>query len=208
LAPDTTAPIGHSIPSPAANATGWNNTDVMVNWAWSDETGGSGIDVARCPTTSISSSEDTLPAISFCKDYAGNTGYAAYPFKVDKTAPSLDPIIKPNPAVRGGQASVSINGVDERSGIASERCSVLDTSRTGERSVTCTVKTTRATPHPKPSGTWSSDENFTLEMTRKVSPFKFLNYQCVFDQSPETTSVSTRTSSASATAFDRSRFAA
>jgi hypothetical protein len=140
LVPDTSAPIGYGNPSPAANATGWNNTDVTLTWGWSDETGGSGIDVARCPTISISSSEGTLPATSFCKDYAGNIGYAAYPLKVDKTAPSLYPIIKPNPVVRGGQVSVSINGVDERSGIASQRCGVLDTSRVGERSVTCTVE--------------------------------------------------------------------
>jgi hypothetical protein len=112
----------------------------MVTWAWGDETGGSGIDVAHCPTTSISSSEGTLSVTSFCKDYSGNTGNAAYPLKVDKTAPSLNPIITPNPVVLGGRASVSIKGVDDLSGIASQRCGVLDTSRVGERSVTCTVE--------------------------------------------------------------------
>ena len=39
--PDTTAPTASPTQSPAANAAGWNTSDVTVSWNWSDDAGGS-----------------------------------------------------------------------------------------------------------------------------------------------------------------------
>jgi hypothetical protein len=86
---DSTAPTASPVQSPAANLNGWNNTDVTVNWNWSDNTGGSGIDSANCTTNSVSSGEGTLTLNATCKDLAGNTGSASYTVKVDKTGPSV-----------------------------------------------------------------------------------------------------------------------
>jgi hypothetical protein len=49
--------ISPTTQSPAANAAGGNNTDITVDWKWSDDAGGSGIDGANCTTTSTSSGE-------------------------------------------------------------------------------------------------------------------------------------------------------
>jgi len=85
---DKTKPVAAPTQSPAANGAGWNNTDVVVTWHWTDA-GGSGIDTANCTTTSTSTGEGTITLNASCKDNAGNTGTASYTVKVDKTAPAI-----------------------------------------------------------------------------------------------------------------------
>lgn len=86
---DAIPPTAAPTQSPAANGAGWNNTDVTVNWNWTDNAGGSGIDSANCTILSPSSGEGTLTLNANCKDNAGNTGSASYTVKVDTTAPSI-----------------------------------------------------------------------------------------------------------------------
>ena len=86
---DTVAPTANPSQSPAANANGWNNSDVTVNWNWADNAGGSGIDPANCTTSSTSNGEGTLTLTANCKDLVGNTGNASTTVKVDKTAPII-----------------------------------------------------------------------------------------------------------------------
>lgn len=88
-APDAIAPSAAPSQSPAANANGWNNSDVTVTWNWADNAGGSGIDPANCTTASTSSGEGTLTLNATCKDNTGNAGSAFYTVKVDKTAPGI-----------------------------------------------------------------------------------------------------------------------
>jgi hypothetical protein len=92
-----TAPTDASAPtatvtsvSPDANTSGWNNTDVMVTWSWSDEAGGSGIDNAACTTSSTSTGESEITLTATCKDLAGNEGSASYTVMVDQTLPVAD----------------------------------------------------------------------------------------------------------------------
>jgi hypothetical protein len=74
--------------SPTPN-TGWNSTDVTIVWNWTDS-GGSGIDPANCPASTVSSGEGAAVLVSAtCKDLAGNTGSASYTVKVDKTSPTI-----------------------------------------------------------------------------------------------------------------------
>jgi DNA-binding beta-propeller fold protein YncE len=84
---DATPPSASPTQSPAANINGWNNTDVTVNWNWSDS--GSGINPANCTTSSTSAGEGMITLNASCKDIAGNTGNATYTVKVDKTAPTV-----------------------------------------------------------------------------------------------------------------------
>ena len=50
--PDDTGPVAHPTLSPAANAAGWNNTNVTVNWNWTDDL--SGIVNGPCEPSSTS----------------------------------------------------------------------------------------------------------------------------------------------------------
>src|SRR5437899_7953556 len=84
--PDTTPPTASPSVSPARNSFGWNNTDVTVNWNWTDN--GAGLDSANCTTSSASSGEGVQTLTATCKDLAGNVGSASYVVQVDKTSPT------------------------------------------------------------------------------------------------------------------------
>jgi hypothetical protein len=86
---DMTAPTAKPIQSPAANAAGWNDTDVTVAWSWGDNPGGSGIDPSHCTQSSGSTGEGTLALSATCQDLADNQSSASYTVKVDKTAPTV-----------------------------------------------------------------------------------------------------------------------
>lgn len=50
---DTTPPTANPVLNPSSNTAGWNNSDVTINWNWSDELGGSGIDTNNCTTSTL-----------------------------------------------------------------------------------------------------------------------------------------------------------
>lgn len=86
---DSTPPTSSPTASPAANGSGWNNSDVTVAWNWSDS-GGSGVDPASCTASSTSSGEGaSLTLSATCKDLAGNEGTASRQVSVDKTPPTV-----------------------------------------------------------------------------------------------------------------------
>src|SRR3984957_11032086 len=55
---DDVSPTASPTQTPAANANGWNNTDVTVDWNWSDD--GAGVDTSNCTTQSISVGEGVI----------------------------------------------------------------------------------------------------------------------------------------------------
>jgi hypothetical protein len=67
------------------------------------------------------------------------TGSTAMPVVVyvDQTAPTLNPVVSPNPVEIGGSATVVANAADAMSGLASSSCGVLDLQTAGVKSVTC-----------------------------------------------------------------------
>jgi hypothetical protein len=215
---DKTPPTASPAQSPAANGAGWNGSDVTVDWNWTDEAGGSGIDSANCTTSSISTGEGEISLNATCQDLAGNQGAASHTIKVDKTRPTasaaaspgpnavgwnntdvtvsfsgddgtgsgidscsapavlssegaglsasgtctdltgngsepatasgididktrptLAPVVSPNPVALGGAATVSSGAADSGSGIASKPCGALDTATPGLKTVTCTA---------------------------------------------------------------------
>jgi hypothetical protein len=143
---DTTAPTAFPTQSPAANANGWNNSDVTVTWNWADNPGGSGIDSAHCTTSSTSSGEGTIELTATCKDLAGNEGSASYTVYVDKTAPTASASASPAANANGWNntdVTVSFSG-DDGTGSGIDFCSdniVLGNEGDGQSaSGTCTDK--------------------------------------------------------------------
>jgi hypothetical protein len=116
---DCTPPKASPTQSPAANANGWNNSDVTVTWNWSD-TGGPGIDPANCPTSSTSSGEGTMQLSASCTDVKGLQGSASYTVQVDKTPPQTSAVASPLPNTAGwnnSNVTVTLNATEKLSGI-------------------------------------------------------------------------------------------
>jgi len=134
---DATAPTIIGSASPAPNAAGWSNTDVTVSFTCADPLSG----VASCgPNQTLSSDGAALSASGTATDQAGNTASAVVSgIKLDKTAPTLAPVVSPNPIVLGGSATVSSGAADALSGLASQSCGPLDSSTVGAKTVTCTA---------------------------------------------------------------------
>ncbi|MFN8491581.1 MAG: choice-of-anchor D domain-containing protein [Caldilineaceae bacterium] len=92
--PDSTGPVAHPTLSPAANAAGWNNTNVTVNWNWSDS--GSGIVNGPCEPSSTSDlGVGTQTLTAYCVDEAGNLTQASYTVKVDRAQPLIRANVSP-----------------------------------------------------------------------------------------------------------------
>ncbi|MFN8440653.1 MAG: glycine-rich protein [Caldilineaceae bacterium] len=92
--PDNTGPVANPTLSPAANAAGWNNTNVTVNWNWTDDL--SGIVNGPCETSSTSNiGAGTQTLTAFCADEAGNLSQASYTVKVDRAQPLIRTNVSP-----------------------------------------------------------------------------------------------------------------
>jgi hypothetical protein len=134
---DKTIPTATASPTPAANANGWNNTDVTVSFTGSDAL--SGIDTCSVSVT-LSSEGAGQSASGTCTDKAGNiSAPATATVNIDKTAPTLSPSVSPNPAVLNGSATANPGASDVLSGIDTASCATVDTSSVGPHSVNCTA---------------------------------------------------------------------
>ena len=137
---DCSPPTANPSQSPAANANGWTDSDVTVFWNWSDNTGGSGLDLTHCTTNSKSSGEGVQTLTATCQDKAGNVGSASYTVKVDKTAPVANPVQSPVATASGWTTSqnVTVNwnwtdpstGSGTGSGLDSANCTTSSNSGT------------------------------------------------------------------------------
>jgi hypothetical protein len=87
LIDDSSAPTANPSQLPAANAAGWNNSNVTVTWHWSDNVGGVGIDSANCLASSTASTDGTQTLTATCRDLVGNNNSATYDLQIDKTPP-------------------------------------------------------------------------------------------------------------------------
>lgn len=118
---DTTAPTANLVQSPVANGAGWNNSDVTVNWNWTD-VGGVGIDFSNCTLSTISSSEGINNLDASCADLVNNTGLAIYRVQLDKTAADTSLDVTPPASSNSTDASFEFSGSDAGSGIARFEC--------------------------------------------------------------------------------------
>jgi RHS repeat-associated protein len=116
---DTVAPVIHAAATPAANAAGWNNSDVTVSFTCSDA-GGSG--VPHCPDPVTVTSEGTgLTVTRSAVDLAGNETPVTVTLNIDKTAPKptitapadAAVVIDPHLAITGAAddaVTITVNG--------------------------------------------------------------------------------------------------
>ena len=99
---DTIKPTANPVTSPAPNAAGWNNTPVTVTWNWADNPGGSGLDTANCPATSVINTAGAQMFGVTCKDLAGNAAQAQVFTLIDWYAPQFFPAqAEPAPNLAG-----------------------------------------------------------------------------------------------------------
>ena len=123
--------------SPAKNGNGWNNSDVTLSWSCSDALSGP---VAAADSASVTSEGQHQQKTGHCADKAGNTSSSTDgDVNLDKTKPSLNPTVSPNPVLLNGAATASPNASDGLSGLASASCPSVDTSTLGSHTVTCSA---------------------------------------------------------------------
>ena len=139
--PDTTAPtvVAHATSEP--NAAGWYSGDVVVTFTCNDE-GGSGIPDGACPADQILSGEGAITSTSVTvTDGAGNVSAPSNVVEVniDKTAPTLAPVVSPTPVLLNGVADAAPMPADNGSGVDHATCDPMTTSSVGTKSVTCTA---------------------------------------------------------------------
>jgi hypothetical protein len=141
VAVDVAPPTASPTQSPAANNLGWNNTNVTVDWHWTDNAGPLAIDVLNCTTSSISSGEGAALGLEAnCQDRTGNVATpASYLVKVDTTKPTLSPSVSPSSIFLNGTATVTSGASDALSGLYEDGCGALDTTTPGTNTVTCTA---------------------------------------------------------------------
>jgi Tol biopolymer transport system component len=146
--PGTTTSVGDGTPptiSAAAtvppNAAGWYAGNVTVHFSCADA--GSGIPAGACPADQTLSVEGAAvaSAAQTVTDAAGNTSAASniVVVKIDKTAPTINPSVSPNPVLLNGTATVASGVADALSGVASQSCGATATSSVGAKTVSCTA---------------------------------------------------------------------
>jgi uncharacterized protein YjbJ (UPF0337 family) len=140
---DKTPPAVTATRTPAANANGWNNTDVTVSFTCADSL--SGVASVSGPRT-LNTEGANQAATGTCTDRAGNTADAAVSgINIDKTPPTITGARTP-PANANGwnntDVTVSFACSDSLSGVASTSQPTTLTTEGANQSVTgnCTDK--------------------------------------------------------------------
>lgn len=114
---DKTAPQISATITPAANPSGWHNTDVIVTFTCSDDNSG----VEQCPNPITINTETTGQVVTgTVKDHAGNSATTSVAINVDKTVPEISTAVAPLPNANGwhnGDATITFSCSDERSGV-------------------------------------------------------------------------------------------
>ena len=114
---DKTPPTISGSRTPAANANGWNNTDVTVSFTCSDGLSG----IASCSGPTVLSGEGAGQSVTgTAVDKAGNSASETVSgINIDKTPPSLSNLMaNPNPAAVKTAVTLSATVGDALSGVA------------------------------------------------------------------------------------------
>ena len=141
VAGDTGGPIASPTQAPPANAAGWANATVTVEWNWNDP---SGIDAASCTETSTSRGEGVITLTASCTDRLRNASVVTFVVRVDTTAPVITIRTPASTYVQGQVVIADYECRDITSGIAT--CTgivadgvAIDTTTLGERTFTVTA---------------------------------------------------------------------
>ena len=141
---DSVAPTPDPTLSPAANAAGWNDGPVTVDWGWSD--GGAGIDTTACTQQSTSAGEGVQQLTASCSDLAGNTASDSMTVRVDTGDPTVS-ISSPADGASypvhqqvsaGYSCADAVSGIDTCTGTVPDGAA-LDTATVGVKAFTVTA---------------------------------------------------------------------
>ncbi len=188
---DKTAPSITPSTNPAANANGWNNTDVVVSFTCDDTL--SGTKSCSNATTTLSSESANQAVTGTAVDNADNSASSTATVKIDKTRPVLSGAPTTSPNANGWySANVAVHwtALDGLSGI-DPATQPSDTSLTGEgQGLTATASvsdkagnTTTATSGPAvnidktaPNTTATAPANWNnTDVTVTLAPFDSLS---------------------------------
>ena len=136
---DKTAPTLTAQETTMPNGEGWYKSDVTVHFTCTDAV--SGIPAGACPADQVLTSEGVAVS-SLAKsvnDAAGNISSSSnvVAVNIDKTAPSLSPIVSPNVVLLNGVTTVASGATDSLSGLASQMCGAAETVSVGTKIVDC-----------------------------------------------------------------------
>ncbi len=113
---DLTNPLITYVSQTAANAAGWNNTDVTVNWSCSDT--GSGV-VSPTASQALTTEAANQSATGTCTDNAGRIAtHTVSGISIDKTAPVVTPASVANSTWRNIDLAQTFSASDAVSGLA------------------------------------------------------------------------------------------
>ena len=133
---DDTPPVITPSIAGMSGSNGWYRSNVTVTWSVND--GESAVTSAPCAPTTISA--DTPGQDVTCSaTSAGGTDARTVTIKRDWTAPTLTPVVSPNPVLLNGTATATPNATDQTSLLASASCGTPTTSTVGAKSVSCTA---------------------------------------------------------------------
>ncbi len=170
---DATAPIISAAATTASNGAGWYKTDVEVQFTCADSQSGLS---GACPANQTLSAEGSAASSTAqtVTDAAGNTSSPSnvVTVKIDKTIPTLNPVVSPNPVQLNGSATATSGAADSLSGLASQSCDAVVTTSTGAKSVTCYAS-------DNAGNTTSASANYTVQ-----SGFNFTGFFSPVDNLP------------------------
>ncbi len=138
---DSVGPTSSPALSPAANAAGWNDSPVTVDWNWTDA--GAGVDPANCTQHGSSAGEGAQQVSATCTDLAGNTSSDSVSVKVDTSDPTVTISTPVDGASYQAHQHVTVDydcadalsGIDTCTGTVANG-SALDTSSVGAHTFT------------------------------------------------------------------------
>lgn len=160
---DTTPPVITPTVSGTLGSNGWYTSTVTVNWSVVDNESAISSQTG-CGSTKLST--DTASTTLTCSaTSAGGSSGVSVTLKIDQTAPTLNPVVSPNPVLLNGVATITFGAADALSGLALQSCGALDTSSVGSKSVTC-----RATDHAGNSNSASASYAVNYNFSGFLAP--------------------------------------
>jgi len=134
---DTTTPIVSATVTGPQGDNGWYTGDVGVTWTVTDDESDVATETGCAPTTVAT---DTAAVTLTCEATSGGgTTSQSVTFKRDATAPTLSPVVTPNPVVVGAAVSATANAGDALSGLATSGCGTVTSASVGSGTVTCSA---------------------------------------------------------------------
>ena len=95
--------------------------------------------MAACQPDQVFSADGSTSVNGTATDLAGNRNSGFVLVRADKTPPTLNPVVTPNPILLNGTATATANATDVLSGVATQSCGPVITTSVGPHTVTCSA---------------------------------------------------------------------